>query len=78
MLVFDGPEREEVLDDGMLLVGAGAESADAVIIRAAEKRRREGQAFWLVTSDRELRDRAGADAERMIGGGSFLGELDAA
>jgi hypothetical protein len=29
-----------------------------------------------VTSDRELRERAGPDAERVIGGGSFLSELD--
>ncbi len=31
--------------------------------------------YWLVTSDRELRERAGADAERIVGGGAFLAEL---
>jgi len=28
--------------------------------------------YWLVTSDRELRERAGRGAERVIGGGSFV------
>jgi hypothetical protein len=31
--------------------------------------------YWLVTSDRELRARAGAEAERIIGGGAFLEEI---
>ena len=31
---------------------------------------------WLVTSDRELREAAGGSAGRVIGGGSFLRELD--
>ena len=44
------------------------ESADDRIARwAAEP---EGP-YWLVTSDRELRERAGVGAERVIGGGSF-------
>jgi len=30
-----------------------------------------------VTSDRELRERAGGAAERVIGGGSFVRELQA-
>ena len=47
------------------------ESADDWIARHA----RDHRPYWLVTSDRELRDRAGADAERVIGGGSFLREL---
>jgi hypothetical protein len=34
-------------------------------------------AHWLVTSDRELRERAGSGAERVIGGGSFLRQLGA-
>jgi hypothetical protein len=28
--------------------------------------------YWLVTSDRELRERAGGRADRVIGGGSFV------
>lgn len=35
----------------------------------------EHHPYWLVTSDRELRERAGAGAERVIGGGSFAREL---
>jgi hypothetical protein len=31
--------------------------------------------YWLVTSDRELRRRAGERALRVIGGGSFVREL---
>jgi hypothetical protein len=47
------------------------ESADDWIARHAH----EYRPYWLVTSDRELRERAGADAERVIGGGSFLREV---
>jgi hypothetical protein len=31
--------------------------------------------YWLVTSDRGLRERAGGGADRVIGGGGFLHEL---
>ena len=49
-----------------------AESADDRIARwAAEP---EGP-YWLVTSDRGLRGRAGAGAERVIGGGAFARTL---
>ena len=70
VIVFDGraPERA---DD---VIGTGGESADDWIARAAARLRVEGRAFWLVTSDRELRGRAGA--ERTIGGGSFLRLLE--
>ena len=47
------------------------ESADDWIARHA----RDHRPYWLVTSDRELRERAGAEAERVIGGGKFLSEL---
>ena len=47
------------------------ESADDWIARHAA----DFHPYWLVTSDRELRDRAGAGAERVIGGGAFLREL---
>jgi hypothetical protein len=49
------------------------ESADDWIARHA----RDHRPYWLVTSDRELRERAGAGAERVIGSGSFLRELEA-
>ena len=51
-----------------LVVFEGEETADDRIARwAAEP---EGP-YWLVTSDRELRERAGGRAERVIGGGGF-------
>ena len=31
---------------------------------------------WVVTSDRELRERVAAHAERIVGGGSFARELE--
>jgi hypothetical protein len=65
LLVFDGPAP-----DGA--IATGKESADDWIARAATEL---DAPYWLVTSDRELRERAGGNAERTIGGGSFLREL---
>jgi hypothetical protein len=65
LLVFDGPAP-----DGA--IGTGEERADDWIARAAAEL---DAPYWLVTSDRELRERAGGNAERTIGGGSFLREL---
>ena len=80
VVVFDGNapgglvgERE--LDGRCLLVGSGRESADDWIVRAAAELQAAGKLYWLVTSDRALRDEAGGGAERMVGGGSFAGEL---
>jgi hypothetical protein len=50
------------------------ESADDRIVRETAGLDR----YWLVTSDRELRERAGKRAERIIGGGAFVRELIAA
>jgi hypothetical protein len=47
------------------------ESADDWIARHAH----EHTPYWLATSDRGLRERAGGGAERVIGGGSFLREI---
>jgi hypothetical protein len=57
-----------------VLVGTGRESADDWIARAATERRSD-RPFWLVTSDRELRARAGSGAERIIGGGTLARRL---
>ena len=65
LLVFDGPAPNGA-------IGTGKESADDWIARAAAEL---DAPYWLVTSDRELRERAGGNAERTIGGGSFLREL---
>ena len=65
VIVFDGRAPEDASD----LVGSGTRSADDVIAEL------EGS-FWLISSDRGLRERVGERAERVTGGGSFLRELD--
>jgi hypothetical protein len=66
VVVFDGAAPESAED----VVGAGGSADDWLAEHAAEH-----APFWLVTSDRELRKRAGAEAERIVGGGAFLHEL---
>ena len=66
LVVFDGDPPEEAPD----LLGSGRRSADDVIAEL------EGP-FWLATSDRALRGRVGDRAEKFLGGGSFLRELEA-
>jgi hypothetical protein len=68
LIVFDG----RAPDGG---IGTAGESADDWIARAATELE---EPFWLVTSDRGLRARAGQGAERVLGGGAFLRELDLA
>ena len=76
VVVFDGDMGglvgEERLDERTTLVGTGRESADDWLIREVPNR----PGAWLVTSDRALREAAGAEVERLVGGGSFLRELD--
>ena len=77
VLVFDGKATggivgAEELDDRTTLVGTGDETADDWLIREAPNY----PGAWLVTSDRALRAAAGNQAERVIGGGSFLRELE--
>jgi hypothetical protein len=66
LVVFDGDPPEDAPD----LLGSGRRTADDVIAELAGR-------FWLVTSDRALRERVGAKAENVLGGGSFLRELEA-
>ena len=62
--VFDGPAPEPVA--GIEIVGTGSESADDwITAKTAEL----SEPFTLVTSDRELRQRAWSNADRIIGGG---------
>jgi hypothetical protein len=63
LVVFDGPPPEEAPD---LL---GSHDADDAIVELAL-----GLAppWWLVTSDRGLRERVGDRPARIIGGGSFV------
>jgi hypothetical protein len=65
VLVFDG-------DAPAGAIGSGNESADDWLIREVPKH----PGAWLVTSDRALRDAAGANAGRVVGGGGFLKELE--
>lgn len=74
LVVFDGPAPEGP-GGSCEVAGSGAETADDAIIRAADGFAAEGRAYWLVTSDRALRAAAGLHADRVIGGGSFAGEL---
>jgi hypothetical protein len=66
VVVFDGPAPEDAPD----LVAGEPSADDWLATHAAEL-----APYWLVTSDRELRRRAGTRAERIVGGGAFLREL---
>jgi hypothetical protein len=68
-LVARWAEREDV---DARVVFEGQEIADDRIAREAAQL--DGP-YWLVTSDRGLRERAADGAERVIGGGSFAREL---
>ncbi len=72
VVVIDGRDPADSEPD---VVFTGAESADDWIARRSAELAAVSRAYWLVTSDRGLRDRAGGQAERTIGGGSFLREL---
>jgi hypothetical protein len=63
VVVFDGQPPERAVD-----LVAGEPSADDWLAAHA----RAHTPYWLVTSDRELRGRAGVGAERIVGGGAFL------
>jgi hypothetical protein len=63
LVVFDGAPPEDAAD----LVGAG--NADEAIVELAPTLRTP---WWLVTSDRELRERVGDRPDRVIGSGSFV------
>jgi hypothetical protein len=63
LVVFDGNTPEEAPD----LVGS--RNADDKIVELARDLDRP---WWLVTSDRVLRERVGDGPERILGGGSYL------
>jgi predicted RNA-binding protein with PIN domain len=56
----------------VIVVWEGGESADD---RIAREVRELTPPLWVVTSDRELRGRVAAHAERIVGGGSFARQL---
>jgi predicted RNA-binding protein with PIN domain len=80
VVAFDGRAPgdligERIEDELLTVVGTGSESADDWLTRRAAKLAAAGEEHWLVTSDRELRLRAGKRIARSIGGGGFLREL---
>lgn len=80
VVAFDGRAPgdligERVEDELLTVVGTGSESADDWLTRAAAALAEAGTEHWLVSSDRELRLRAGKRIARSIGGGAFLREL---
>ena len=76
VIVFDGKAPAvDVGDAPVELVSTGGESADDWIAREATALRERREPYWLITSDRELRTRAGGGAERIVGGGSFARTL---
>jgi predicted RNA-binding protein with PIN domain len=75
VVVFDGSAPQVEAGDRVELVSTGPESADDWIAREAASLRDRGATFRLVTSDRELRSRAGPGAEQLIGGGTFARTL---
>jgi predicted RNA-binding protein with PIN domain len=75
VVVFDGRAPAGPDSSFCTVTGTARESADEWLIRRAEELRRRRARFWLVTSDRALRNVAGCGAERTIGGGRFANEL---
>jgi hypothetical protein len=59
---------------GVIVVWEGSESADDRIAHVVAEL---APPVWVVTSDRELRERVRDRAERILGGGSFARELRA-
>jgi len=62
LIVFDGEAPEDAPDV------RGSAYADDEIVRIATT---IDVPYWLVTSDRELRERVGDRPERVLGGGTF-------
>jgi hypothetical protein len=56
----------------VIVVWEGKDSADDQIAREIHEL---PPPVWVVTSDRELRDRIAGAADRIVGGGSFAREL---
>jgi hypothetical protein len=74
-LARDWAERLGV--DVEVVFEPAAGTADDVIARRADELAEADRPYWLVTSDRGLRARAGPRAERTIGGGAFVKLLGA-
>ena len=69
LVVFDGAPPEAAADI------VGSRNADDAIVELAEDLDRT---WWLVTSDRGLRDRVGPYPAQVVGGGSFVRTIQSA
>ena len=79
VVVFDGGSTDERrVAERCAVVGSGGETADEAIERRAKALAADGRPYWLITSDRALRAAAGGAADRTIGGGAFVKEIDPA
>lgn len=58
-----------------VVVGTGSRDADSVLEDHASATCRSGGRWWLVTSDRALREVAGAGADRVLGARAWLREI---
>ena len=74
VIVFDGSAPAGEDPGGVTVSGSGAESADDRLVSEAKAMSGTVEQ-WLITSDRALRARAEPYVDRVVGGGSFLGEL---
>lgn len=70
LVVYDGAAPRAL--PGVETAGSGDESADDWIARHVGEL---AEPYVLVTSDRELRERAGSNAARIVGGGALVREL---
>jgi hypothetical protein len=77
LVVFDGQAPSTAAGLLVKVVSASGESADDRIARDAGNLAATGRAYRLVTSDRELRRRAGPGADDLVGGGTFVRTLRA-
>ena len=77
LVVFDGAPPEVDAGPAVMVVGTTRESADDRLARDAERLVEAGRPYRLVTSDRELRRRAGGAAFDVVGGGTFARALRA-
>jgi predicted RNA-binding protein with PIN domain len=77
LVVFDGKPPNAEPGAAVEVVGTRSETADDRIAREAEALASAGRPYRLVTSDRDLRARAGAAAFDLVGGGTFARTLRA-
>lgn len=80
-VVFDGagPWRAGKVraTEDVMVIGSGRADGDDVVERRAANAHRDGQAYWIATSDRELQQVAGGGADRVLSAEDLVAELAA-